>query len=238
MSWSHLCVSLHVAILLNPKKHDYETFTLVSVPADNIHLENAVSATQGLFLRDLPAHVCVGPMPPGALLATDLPLNDLNVSSPNIKHLSPTPAAMAPKLAQPMAAAKPKMVVECDDESSCEDFVFEDDFWECLGELNHMFTFTLIALAWLLSVCCMSQQLERSLFMCRSDWILPPPDHPVWWERRPERSRSPPPRPAPRTPPGPPPPTPPGETGLMMPMTPPELLGPAPGTPDSVWSLM
>jgi len=37
-----------------------------------------------------------------------------------------------------------------------------------------------------------------------------------------------------RTPPGPPPPTPPGETGLMMPMTPPELLGPAPGTPDSV----
>ena len=120
---------------------------MVSVPADNIHLDNAVSATQGLFLRDLPAHVCVGPMPPGALLATDLPLNDLNVSSPNIKHLSPTPAAMAPKLAQPMAAAKPKMVVECDDESSCEDFVFEDDFWEWLGKLNHMFTFTLIALA-------------------------------------------------------------------------------------------
>lgn len=59
---------------------------MVSVPADNIHLDNAVSATQGLFLRDLPAHVCVGPMPPGALLTTDLPLKDLNVSSPNIKH--------------------------------------------------------------------------------------------------------------------------------------------------------
>jgi len=57
------------------------------------------------------------------------------------RYLSPTPAAMAPKLAQPMAAAKPKKVVECDDESSCQDFVFEDDFWECLGELNHMFTF-------------------------------------------------------------------------------------------------
>ena len=57
------------------------------------------------------------------------------------RYLSPTPAAMARKLARPMAAAKPKKVVECDDESSCEDFVFEDDFWEWLGKLNHMFTF-------------------------------------------------------------------------------------------------
>ena len=84
LSLSHVMVSSLCTLACSnnaqPKKSDYETFTMVSVPADNIHLDNAVSATQGLFLRDLPAHVCVGPMPPGALLATDLPLNDLNVS--------------------------------------------------------------------------------------------------------------------------------------------------------------
>ena len=91
LSLSHVMVSSLCLLACSntaqpPQKNDYETFTMVSVPADNIHFDNAVSATQGLFLRDLPAHVCVGPMPPGALLATDLPLNDLNVSSPNIKH--------------------------------------------------------------------------------------------------------------------------------------------------------
>ena len=30
--------------------------------------------------------VCVGHMTPGAVLAADLPLKDLNVQSPNIKH--------------------------------------------------------------------------------------------------------------------------------------------------------
>ena len=66
------------------------------------------------------------------------------------RYLSPPPAAMAPKLARPMAAAKPKKVVECDEESSCEDFTFEDDFWECLGELNHLFTFHIHCFGWLL----------------------------------------------------------------------------------------
>ena len=56
----------------------------------------------------------------------------------------------------------------------------------------------------------MSRSLQHPSLVPRSDWILPPPDHPVWWERRPERSRSPPPpRAAPGTPPGPPPRTPP-----------------------------
>ena len=59
---------------------------MVTVAPDSIHLSNAVSATQFLYLRDLPAHVCVGPMPPGALLATDLPLKDLDAQSFNIKH--------------------------------------------------------------------------------------------------------------------------------------------------------
>ena len=59
---------------------------MVTVSPDSIHLHNAVTATQGLFLRELPTHVCVGPMPPGALLATDIPLKDLDPRSPNIKH--------------------------------------------------------------------------------------------------------------------------------------------------------
>lgn len=59
---------------------------MVTVSPDSIHLHNAVTATQGLFLRELPTHVCVGPMPPGALLATDLPLKDFDPRSPNIKH--------------------------------------------------------------------------------------------------------------------------------------------------------
>lgn len=50
---------------------------MVSVLSDDMHLEHAVTATQSLFLRDLPTRVCVGPMPPGALLATGLPLKDL-----------------------------------------------------------------------------------------------------------------------------------------------------------------
>ena len=132
-------------------------------------------------------------------------------------HILPVPiphAAMAPKLAQPMVTMS----------QAARILFLRMTFGIALENLITCSPFTLIALAWLLSVCCMSQQLERNVFMCRSDWILPPPDHPVWWERRPERSRSPPPRPAPRTPPGPPPPTPPAETGLMMPMTPPELL--------------
>ena len=59
---------------------------MVSVDPGALHLDNAVQATQSLFLRDLPAHVCVGPMPPGSLLVTDLPLKDLDEHSPNIKH--------------------------------------------------------------------------------------------------------------------------------------------------------
>lgn len=59
---------------------------MVSVLSDDIHLEHAVTATQSLFLRDLPTRVCVGPMQPGALLATGLPLKDLDTLSPSIKH--------------------------------------------------------------------------------------------------------------------------------------------------------
>ena len=60
----------------------------------------------------------------------------------------------------------------------------------------------------------MSRSLQHPSLVPRSDWILPPPNHPVWWERRPERSRSPPPRTAPGTPPGPPPRTPPDDVML------------------------
>ena len=61
------------------------TLSYLASPS-HIHLEHAVTATQSLFLRDLPTRVCVGPMQPGALLATDLPLKDLDRLSPSIKH--------------------------------------------------------------------------------------------------------------------------------------------------------
>ena len=59
---------------------------MVSLSPDELRLENAMEATKSLFLRDLPAYVCVGPMPPGALNALELPLKDLDLSSPSIKH--------------------------------------------------------------------------------------------------------------------------------------------------------
>lgn len=59
---------------------------MVSISPDDLRLENAIEATKGLYLRDLPAHVCVGPMPPGALNALELPLKNLDLSSPPIKH--------------------------------------------------------------------------------------------------------------------------------------------------------
>ena len=58
----------------------------MSISPDDLRLENAIEATKSLYLRDLPAHVCVGPMPPGALNALELPLKNLNLSSPSIKH--------------------------------------------------------------------------------------------------------------------------------------------------------
>ena len=58
----------------------------MSISPDDLRLENAIEATKSLYLRDLPAHVCVGPMPPGALNALELPLKNLDLSSPSIKH--------------------------------------------------------------------------------------------------------------------------------------------------------
>lgn len=59
---------------------------MVSINPDELQLQNAVDATQSLFLRDLPSHVCVGPMPPGALNVMELPLRALDLSQPSIKH--------------------------------------------------------------------------------------------------------------------------------------------------------
>lgn len=59
---------------------------MVAPKPEEMHLDDAIQATQSLFLRELPSHVCVGPMPRGALSVLDLPLKDLDVSSPSIKH--------------------------------------------------------------------------------------------------------------------------------------------------------
>ena len=59
---------------------------MVSLHSDEVHLDEAIEATRSLFLRDLSEHVCVGPMPPGALNFMELPLKALDLASPSIKH--------------------------------------------------------------------------------------------------------------------------------------------------------
>ena len=72
--------SLNVRCFPQPVAH------MVSVEADNIRLRDALEATRSLFLRELPAHVCAGPLPVGCVTFVDLPLKDLDVDSPSIKH--------------------------------------------------------------------------------------------------------------------------------------------------------
>ena len=54
--------------------------------------------------------------------------------SASIHYQPSTFEDMAPQIARPMAAAKPKKVQDVEVASSGGDLVFEDDFWECLGE--------------------------------------------------------------------------------------------------------
>ncbi|CAJ1402580.1 unnamed protein product [Effrenium voratum] len=51
-----------------------------------MRLQDAIEATKALYLRDLPAHVCVGPMPVGGFTLPELPLRDLDAGAPSIKH--------------------------------------------------------------------------------------------------------------------------------------------------------
>ena len=62
------------------------SIAMASVDAGEINLEKAKTATKSLVLRDLPAHVMVGPMPVGSVSVTDLPLRDLDPNSPCLKH--------------------------------------------------------------------------------------------------------------------------------------------------------
>ena len=87
---------------------------MVCIAPDDLHLDNAIEATKSLFLRELPEHVCVGPMPPGALNALELPLKDLDVSSPSIKHfidlITDLPkAALIFLLCRPSSGIRPGM---------------------------------------------------------------------------------------------------------------------------------
>ena len=59
---------------------------MVSVDAGNIRLRDALEATRSLFLRELPAHVCAGPLPVGCVTFAELPLKDVDVDLPSIKH--------------------------------------------------------------------------------------------------------------------------------------------------------
>ena len=49
----------------------------MEVGGDNMSLSNAIAATQHLTLRELPAHVHVGPLPVGSVTPICLPLEFL-----------------------------------------------------------------------------------------------------------------------------------------------------------------
>ena len=51
--------------------------------ADNIHFSQAKEATEQMVLRELHEHVCVGPMPLGAVNIANLPLRELLVHDMN-----------------------------------------------------------------------------------------------------------------------------------------------------------
>ena len=53
---------------------------------ENITLQDALKATSDLYLRRLPQHIQVGPMPRGIVSPLVLPLRDLNPSAQQMKH--------------------------------------------------------------------------------------------------------------------------------------------------------
>ena len=70
--WLQLLVSIPLSLIFS----QVSTFlwpSMVSIDPGNIRLQDAIDATVAMSLRDLPDHVCVGPMPPGAITALELP---------------------------------------------------------------------------------------------------------------------------------------------------------------------
>ena len=59
---------------------------MVALDPGNIRLQNAIEATAAMNLRDLPKHICVGPMPAGTITVSELPLKELDPNSSNLKH--------------------------------------------------------------------------------------------------------------------------------------------------------
>ena len=51
----------------------------MEVEGDNMSLSDAIAATQHLTLRELPAHVHVGPLPVGSVTPICLPLKEFLV---------------------------------------------------------------------------------------------------------------------------------------------------------------
>lgn len=49
----------------------------MEVEGDNMSLSDAIGATEHLTLRELPAHVHVGPLPLGSVTPSTLPLKEL-----------------------------------------------------------------------------------------------------------------------------------------------------------------
>ncbi|CAE7742074.1 unnamed protein product [Symbiodinium necroappetens] len=59
---------------------------MANMDPENITLQDALKATSDLYLRRLPQHIQVGPMPRGIVSPLVLPLRDLNPSAQQMKH--------------------------------------------------------------------------------------------------------------------------------------------------------
>ena len=60
----------------------FVTLLFPAMDADSIHFAQAKEATEQMVLRELHEHVCVGPMPSGAINITNLPIRSFLSEAP------------------------------------------------------------------------------------------------------------------------------------------------------------
>ena len=64
----------------------FVTLLFPAMDADSIHFAQAKEATEQMVLRELHEHVCVGPMPSGAINITNLPIRELLIRNMNVLY--------------------------------------------------------------------------------------------------------------------------------------------------------
>ena len=64
----------------------FVTLLFPAMDADSTHFAQAKEATEQMVLRELHEHVCVGPMPSGAINITNLPIRELLIRNMNVLY--------------------------------------------------------------------------------------------------------------------------------------------------------